>query len=290
MEGVRRIGWHLAEQLWRTAMFVLLCVLGAVLLIPFLWMVSTSLKPITQVYKFPPIWIPNPPRWINYREALLDLLPFPLFFRNSLFVTILSVVGAVLTSSMVAFAFARLRWPGRDYAFLLVLATMMLPFYSTVVPVFVVFQRLHWIDTYKPLIIPSWGGGGAFFIFLMRQFFMTIPLDLDDAGRIDGCSSFRVWWSVIMPLAKPAIATVGIYNFMGQWNDFFRPLIFVNSLQKYTLALGLNAFRSSQSTGLLTNYAWLMAASVVALAPCLLLFFLAQKAFIQGVVMSGLRG
>jgi len=289
MLGTHRPGWRLQRRLWLGFVFLVLCLIAVLLMIPFYWMLSTSLKVESQVYRFPPVWVPNPIAWENYRYALFEIMPFPQFFKNTIYITVLSTVGAVLTSSMVAFAFARLRWPGRDYLFLVILATMMVPSYSTIVPVFILFRSLDWIDTFKPLIIPSWCGGGAFFIFLMRQFFMTIPLDLDEAARIDGCSDFRIWWNIIIPLAKPAVATVAIYSFMGKWNEFFGPLIFLNSLEKFTVALGLNMFRAA-AADYGVRYHWLMAASVTVLLPCLLVFFFAQKTFIQGVVMSGIKG
>jgi len=289
MLGTHRPGWRLQRRLWLGFVFLVLCLIAVLLMIPFYWMLSTSLKVESQVYRFPPVWVPNPVAWENYRYALFEIMPFPQFFKNTIYITVLSTVGAVLTSSMVAFAFARLRWPGRDYLFLVILATMMVPSYSTIVPVFILFRSLDWIDTFKPLIIPSWCGGGAFFIFLMRQFFMTIPLDLDEAARIDGCSDFRIWWNIIIPLAKPAVATVAIYSFMGKWNEFFGPLIFLNSLEKFTVALGLNMFRAA-AADYGVRYHWLMAASVTVLLPCLLVFFFAQKTFIQGVVMSGIKG
>ena len=284
----KSMGWHLERRLWQGLVVVILCTVGVFLMVPFYWMVATSLKVESEVYRFPPVWIPSRLAWENYYYALIEIMPFPTFFANTLHITVFSTVGAVLSSSMVAFAFARLRWPGRDKLFVVILATMMVPSYSTIVPVFILFRMLNWIDTFKPLIVPSWCGG-AFFIFLMRQFYMTLPLDLDEAARMDGASDWRIWWSVIMPLARPAVATVAIYNFMDKWNEFFGPLIFLTSLRKFTVALGLNMFRvAAASYGV--RYHWLMAASVAVLLPCLLVFFFAQKTFIQGVVMSGIKG
>ena len=252
-------------------------------------MLSTSLKVEQQVYLFPPIWIPNPLAWENYRISLIDILPFTRFFLNTIYVTVTATVGAVISSSMVAFAFARLRWPGRDKIFLLVLATMMVPTYSTIVPRFILFRNLDWIDTFWPLIVPLWFGGSAFFIFLMRQFYMTIPIDLDEAAGIDGCSEFRIWWSIILPLSRPALATITILSFMARWNDFFDPLIFLNTMENFTVALGLNMFRAAiEFYGV--KYHWLMAASVTVLLPGLIIFFFFQKTFVQGVVMSGIKG
>ena len=285
----RTVGKQLQRRIWGSFNFTMLCLLGVLMALPFFWMFSTSLKVEQQVYLFPPIWIPNPLAWENYRISLIDILPFTRFFLNTIYVTVTATVGAVLSSSMVAFAFARLRWPGRDKIFLLVLATMMVPTYSTIVPRFILFRNLDWIDTFWPLIVPLWFGGSAFFIFLMRQFYMTIPIDLDEAAGIDGCSEFRIWWSIILPLSKPALATITILSFMARWNDFFDPLIFLNTMENFTVALGLNMFRAAiEFYGV--KYHWLMAASVTVLLPGLIIFFFFQKTFVQGVVMSGIKG
>ena len=285
----RTVGKQLQRRIWGSFNFTMLCLLGVLMALPFFWMFSTSLKVEQQVYLFPPIWIPNPLAWENYRISLIDILPFTRFFLNTIYVTVTATVGAVLSSSIVAFAFARLRWPGRDKIFLLVLATMMVPTYSTIVPRFILFRNLDWIDTFWPLIVPLWFGGSAFFIFLMRQFYMTIPIDLDEAAGIDGCSEFRIWWSIILPLSKPALATITILSFMARWNDFFDPLIFLNTMENFTVALGLNMFRAAiEFYGV--KYHWLMAASVTVLLPGLIIFFFFQKTFVQGVVMSGIKG
>ena len=285
----RTVGKQLQRRIWGSFNFTMLCLLGVLMALPFFWMLSTSLKVEQQVYLFPPIWIPNPLAWENYRISLIDILPFTRFFLNTIYVTVTATVGAVLSSSIVAFAFARLRWPGRDKIFLLVLATMMVPTYSTIVPRFILFRNLDWIDTFWPLIVPLWFGGSAFFIFLMRQFYMTIPIDLDEAAGIDGCSEFGIWWSIILPLSKPALATITILSFMARWNDFFDPLIFLNTMENFTVALGLNMFRAAiEFYGV--KYHWLMAASVTVLLPGLIIFFFFQKTFVQGVVMSGIKG
>lgn len=283
------MGKQQQRRIWGAFNFTMLCGLGVLMALPFFWMLSTSLKVEQQVYLFPPIWIPNPWAWENYSISLFDILPFTRFFLNTIYITVTATVGAVLSSSMVAFAFARLRWPGRDKVFLLVLATMMVPTYSTIVPRFILFRHLDWVDTFWPLIVPLWFGGSAFFIFLMRQFYMTIPIDLDEAAGIDGCSEFRIWWSIILPLSRPALATITILSFMARWNDFFDPLIFLNTMENFTVALGLNMFRAAiEIYGV--RYHWLMAASVTVLLPGLIIFFFFQKTFVQGVVMSGIKG
>ena len=289
MVARRSMGKQQQRRILGTFNFTMLCGLGVLMALPFFWMLSTSLKVEQQVYLFPPIWIPNPWAWENYRISLFDILPFTRFFLNTIYITVTATVGAVLSSSMVAFAFARLRWPGRDKVFLLVLATMMVPTYSTIVPRFILFRHLDWVDTFWPLIVPLWFGGSAFFIFLMRQFYMTIPIDLDEAAGIDGCSEFRIWWSIILPLSRPALTTITILSFMARWNDFFDPLIFLNTMENFTVALGLNMFRAAiEIYGV--RYHWLMAASVTVLLPGLIIFFFFQKTFVQGVVMSGIKG
>jgi ABC-type glycerol-3-phosphate transport system permease component len=211
---------------------------------------------------------------------------FPILLKNSLLITTTTIVGAMLSSSMAAYAFARLRFKGRDLWFMIVLATMMLPGYVTMIPVYIIFRHLGWINTLKPLIVPSFLGGGAFYIFLLRQYLMTIPYDLDDAARIDGCSNLRIYWNILMPLARPALGAVAIFLFIGHWNDFFGPLIYLHSQQNFTLALGLYRFKGPYTT----EWNYLMAATLmVAVAP-LIIFFLFQRYFIEGLVMTGIKG
>ena len=262
-----------------------LILVGFVLATPFAWLVSTSLKPTGDEFVFPPQWIPDPIMWSNYRKAM-TLLPFHLFFKNTMVITICSLIGRVLSSSLVAFGFSRLRFPGRDKIFILVLSTMMLPSQVTLIPQFLVFRSLGWIDTLLPLIVPSWFGGGAFFIFLQRQFFTTIPYELDEAARVDGASSWWIWLRIAMPLSKPVLTTVAIFSFIASWNDFIGPLIYINSMEKKTLAVGLRAFQ-----GLYTgDWNLMMAAATVMIVPILILFFSAQRYFVRGMVMSGMGG
>jgi multiple sugar transport system permease protein len=269
----------------------LLLMLGAFfLLIPFTWMVSTSLKEPGDVLKFPPEWIPDPVRWSNYVEALTqDYAPFHIFLYNTVIITFLSMIGQLLSASLVGFSFARLRWWGRDYLFLVVLATLMLPYQVTLVPVFVLMKNLGWVDTLLPLIVPYFFGGGAFYIFLFRQFMMTIPLELDDAAKIDGCGTLGLYARIILPLSRPVLATAAIFSFLAHWNDFLGPLIYLNSVNNYTLALGLRLLQGYGGYGV-QRWHLLMAASLLVLMPVLVLFFLAQRYFIQGVVISGVKG
>lgn len=262
-----------------------LALVSLVLILPFLWIVSTSLKGDEEIFTTPPQWIPSDVRWENYADVF-DRMPFLIYFRNSVFVTTMTIFGVVLSSSLVAYAFACLRWPGRNALFIFVLATMMLPMQVTMIPLFVLFKELGWLNSYKPLIIPAFFGGGAFNIFLLRQFFLTIPKELFEAARIDGCSEFRIYWNIVLPLAKPALATVAILTFMFSWNDFLGPLIYLSDQLKGTLALGLAMFVGQHQT----EWGMLMAASVLMMLPMILIFFFFQRYFIRGFVMSGIKG
>lgn len=267
------------------ARYLVLVMLGVVFLIPFAWMVSTSLTPSEMVMSKDRPWIPRPPHWGNYPEAL-TVLPFHIFLKNTVIVTVLTILGQVLSASLVAFGFARLRFRGREALFVLVISTMMIPPQVTLIPTFVLFAKLRWIDTLKPLIVPAFFGGGAFFIFLLRQFFLTIPTELEDAARMDGCGPLGVFRNVALPLSKPALATVAVFSFVHHWNDFMGPLIYTQSLETKTLALGLNSFRSLHGT----EYHLMMAAAVSVLMPVLVIFFVAQRYFVSGIVMSGIKG
>lgn len=265
--------------------YAVLILFGAVFIVPFLWILSTSLKGNEQIFTIPPQWIPKELHFENYAK-IFDRMPFLVYLRNSLFITALTMIGVVGSSSLVAYAFAALRWPGRNTLFYILLATMMLPMQVTMIPVFVIFKEIGWLNTYKPLIVPAFFGGGAFNIFLLRQFFLGVPKDIADAARIDGCSEFRIYWNVMLPLAKPALATVSIMTFMFSWNDFLGPLIYVSDKMKGTLALGLSMFVGQYST----EWALLMAASILMMVPMIVLFFAFQKYFIQGFMMSGIKG
>jgi len=211
-------------------------------LMPFLWMLSTSLKEPGEVMLYPPKWIPAIFQWNNYIE-IWSIIPLGTFIKNTVIVTIMCMMGELLTASMVAFAFARLRFRGNNFLFWLVLSSMMLPGQVTMIPIFILFKTLGWVDTLKPLIVPSFLGGGAFYIFLLRQFFTSIPKELDEAAKLDGCSPLRIYWHIILPLSKPALATVAVFSFIAHWNDFMTPLIYLNSIEKQTLAIGLKWFQ-----------------------------------------------
>ncbi len=254
-----------------------------VLMLPLAWMLSTALKDLGAVLLVPPEWIPEVPRWSNFAEVFRTT-PFARYAVNTLIITFLSVVGKILSCSLVAYSFARLRWRGRNVLFLIMLATLMLPNQVTLIPQFVMFRQLGWIDTIAPLVIPHWLGG-PFLTFLLRQYFMTIPRELDDAARIDGASYFGIYWRIILPMSKPAIAAVAIFMFNASWNDFLGPLIYLHSPEKYTLAMGLRAFQDQY----VTQWNLLMAASLMTMIPVVIIFFFAQKYFIQGIVFTGIK-
>ncbi len=268
-----------------TLSYIVLIGLSCVFLIPFFWMLSTSLTEASKIIVKDRSWIPHPAVWKNYADAL-TVLPFGLFLKNTLIITFACIVGQVLSASLVAFGFSRMRFWGRDSLFILVLSTMMLPAQVTQIPTFILFTHLQWIDTLKPLIVPAFFGGGAFFIFLLRQFFMTLPSELEDAAKMDGCSPLGIYWNVAIPLSKPALATVAVFSFMAHWNDFMGPLIYVQSMENKTLALGLASFKSLHGT----EYHLMMAASIAVLMPVLIIFFSMQKYFVKGIVMSGIKG
>ncbi|MBC7320426.1 carbohydrate ABC transporter permease [bacterium] len=269
---------------YRITLAYILLTLGAIVFgLPFFWMLSTSLKPIEDVFLIPIKWIPNPIKWNNYVEAL-TAVPFGRYFINSTKITLLSIIGHLISCTLAAYGFARIPFKGRDILFFLLLGTMMLPSQVTIIPLFIIFKQLGWVNTHLPLYIPSFFGG-AFYIFLLRQYFMTLPTELEEAAIIDGCGYMRIFWDIYLPLSKNALITVVIFSFMGSWNDFFRPLIFINSPDKFTVPLGLAGFRSEMG-----NYwHYLMAASVVAVIPCILLYFFFQRYFIEGIALTGLK-
>ncbi len=279
----RPVAVTLARQLPDTIAFVVACAWGILFLIPFIWMVSSSLKTEAQIFVLPIQWIPKPFQPGNYVEAWNDV-PFARYFLNTAIITGANLLGTLLSCSLAAFAFARLRFKGRDTLFFVTLMTMMLPGQVTLVPQFILFRQLNWINTYLPLVIPAFFGN-PFYIFLIRQFMLTIPGELEEAARIDGASSLHIFARIFVPLAAPALVASVIFSFMFHWNDFFGPLVYLNSDEMKTLALGLDAFK-----GEFTNQ-WhlLMAGSVMMLLPCVVVFFLAQRYFIEGVVMTGLK-
>ena len=294
----RRLGAKRLKELnWRrfaarALIYFLLIAVGVVLAFPFLWLVSTSLKTEADAFKMPPQIIPNPIQSQNY-VAGVTAFPFLRSLRNTLILVLGVMVGSLLSASLAAYGFARLRFPGRDVLFVLVLSTMMIPVHVTLIPQYLLFRTLGWLGSFKPLIIPSFFGGGAFFIFLLRQFFMTVPLDYDDAARIDGCGTFSIYRRIILPLAKPALATAAIFIFMGQWNAFFGPLIYLNRFENQPLSVAFLTWTQMSHGSVSQRWVpWveIMAVATLITLPPVIVFFLAQRYFIQGVVVSGMKG
>lgn len=264
---------------------LLLLPLTIMFLFPWYWMITTSLKTPEQILQFPPQWIPNPITFQAYPEAFFDASML-LYGRNTLFLCVVNVIGAVLSNSLVAYGFARIRWPGREIVFIGVLATMMLPYQVSMVPLYIIFNKLNWVNTYLPLTVPTYFAS-PFFIFMLRQFFRTIPDDITDAARIDGANELRILWSIFMPLVKPALAVVALFEFIGNWNSFLGPLIYLSDEKLWTLTLGIQGLRMHYG---LSNYATIMAAVFISLVPIVILFFFTQRTFIEGIALTGLKG
>lgn len=274
----------------RALLYGTLIFLSVIFLVPLFWMVTSALKPQPQLFVWPPVWIPNPPQWQNFGQAL-TLFPFGAYIANTLYISIPAVAGTVLTSSFTAYGFSRIDWPGRDKVFAVVLSTLMLPFAVTMIPLYLVWRNVGLIGVetplrgFGPLILPMFLGGGAFNIFLCRQFFMTIPHELSEAARMDGCSELRIYWQIILPLAKPVLATISLFTFLGTWNDFMGPLIYLNSIEQFTVSIGLRQFQFEHGG----RYDYMMAASTLTTLPIIALFFFAQRTFIQGITLTGIK-
>ncbi len=251
---------------------------------PLIWMLSTALKEPTEIMKTPPTLIPEAWKWSNFRDAL-EAFPFFLYLRNTLFVVALNLMGSVCSSALVGYSFARLRWPGRDVWFIVLIATMMLPGAVTMVPSFIMYRNFGWMNTYLPLIVPAFCGS-AFNVFLMRQFFRTIPMDLSESAKIDGCNEFRIFAQIVLPLCKPALATIAVFGFMGVWNDYMGPLLYLNDSSKYTITYGLRTFQMNHDT----DWNLLMAAALIISLPTIIIFFFCQRYFIEGITMTGMKG
>lgn len=268
----------------RSTVHIVLILLGAFFLLPFLWMLSTALKEEAQVLITPPVWIPDPVMWSNFRTAS-EFVPFFKYMSNSTFVAILDVLGTIIACPLVAYGLSRLEWKGRDVLFFITIAVMMIPTEVTMIPTFILWSKLGLVNTYIPLFIQSFFGR-PFMIFLLRQFFMNLPRDLEDAARIDGASEIRIYAQVILPLVVPGILTVGLFRFMNSWNDFIGPLLYLSKDSMYTLPIGLQMF----STQYKTEWSLLMAASLMTTVPVVLVYFFVQKRFIEGITFSGIKG
>ena len=273
------------KKISKSIIYIILFFISFVCLVPFYWMIRSSLMDMSQIFTMPPIWIPKPIKFSNYKEAL-TMLPFGRYFLNTLFVVVFTVLGTVITSSLCAYSFSRIEWKGRDTVFGILLTAMMIPFAVTLIPTFIGWQKLGFVNSYAPLIVPAWFGGGVFNVFLLRQFFRTIPKELDEAARIDGAGHLTIYSKIIMPLSKPSLIVVSLFSFMGSWNDFLGPLVYLNDGDKFTLSLGLMQFQGMYSA----QWQYMMAAATVVLVPIVIIFFIGQKYFIEGISMSGMKG
>jgi ABC-type glycerol-3-phosphate transport system permease component len=280
-----------AELLGTIARYIILLGLALTFLMPFYWMASSAMKDDDQVFTVPPRWIPNPAYVGNFLSAW-QVQDFNLFTFNTVVkYAIPSTIGTVLSSALVAYSFSRIRWPGRDLLFAICLATMMIPFQVRLVPLFIIFKDLDWINTYLPLVVPAFFGN-AFFIFMLRQFFRSIPTELSEAAVIDGANELQVLVRIILPLARPALTVVALFAFMDAWNDYLGPLIYINNEPEWTLALAIQRMgRAMTEVGASANaYPYLMAVSTIVTMPILFIFFFAQRSFIEGISLSGLKG
>lgn len=282
---VRRGSMRRRRRIGDAVATVAAAVIGLVFLTPFLWMLSSSLKDLSEIYQFPPSLIPADIKWSNYADAW-NALPFNVFFTNSFIVAVATTIGVVLTCSLAGYSFARLRYPGRDQIFLAYLATMMIPFPVLMVPLFVIMKNLHLVDSLWSLVLPAiFTPAGT---FLMRQFILTLPRELEEAARVDGCGFFGIYWRIVLPLMKPVIATLAIFTFLGSWNEFLWPLISISSVENKTLPLGLTMFQSQLSGR--TPWNQVMAAATFTIVPVLILFVLGQKYYVKGIVTTGIKG
>lgn len=268
----------------KTAVYLVIGAWGAFYLLPFVWMASTSLKPATQLFVHPPVWLPNPLEWQNFIDAVTQV-PFFSYFKNTLVVAMLASLGVVLSCPLVGYSLARLQWKGRNFLFMLTLAVMMVPSPVTMVPLFIIWSGLDLTGTFVPLIAPAYFGV-PFYIFLMRQFFKTLPKSLEDSARMDGCSEFKIYYRIMLPLCQPAVLTIALFQFMASWNDFLGPLIYLNDESTYTLQIGLQQFKQAQST----SWGPLMAASVLVVLPVIMLYFVVQRSFVQGITLGSVKG
>lgn len=275
-----------SRRIWinNTFVYALLIIGSVIMLVPFVWMLSTSLKESYQVFAWPPKWIPDPVKWSNYVTTFTSL-PFGRWLNNTLLITVMNIIGALVSCTLVSYGFARFRARGRNFFFIMTLSTMMLPGAVTMIPTFYMFSQFGWVNTFYPLIVPSFFGS-AYFIFLLRQFFMSLPTDLEEAAKIDGASTLGILLRVILPLTVPALVTIAIFQFNGSWKDLMGPVLYLNKPELYTLTLGINFFKSQYNV----QWNYLMAASIVTMLPSLLFYFLGQKYFVESITLTGMKG
>lgn len=268
-------------SLVRRAVLILICV---IYILPFLWMIGTSLKPDNELLIFPPKIFPSKPDWSNYKKAL-NKFPFWIYLKNTVVITVGNLIGTLLTAPLVAYGFSKIKWKGRDFFFILMMSTVMLPGVVTMVPVFLIFRNLGWLNTFLPLIVPAFLGGGAMNVFLIRQFFNSIPDDLIEAAKLDGANDFTIYFKIMLPLSKPVLALISLFTFLGSWNNYMGPLLYITDEMKYPLALGMPMFMNRYGT--YWNQA--MAAATLTLIPTIIFFLFAQKYLIEGIKISGLK-
>jgi multiple sugar transport system permease protein len=279
-----RTWYRLTFLLRRILIYVLLVVGSVILLFPLYWMLSSSLKPLDEINAFPIIWVPSRLAWENYSN-MWNTVPFLTYFKNSCIIAITATIGTTFSSALVGFSFARLRYPGRDMLFLVAISTLIVPNWLTLIPQFVLFKNLGWLDTFAPLVVPQLFAQ-PFALFLLRQFFMTLPREVEEAAKIDGSGYFRIFWTIAMPMVRPALIAVAVFTFLYNWNDYFYPLIYLSSDSNFTLPLGLTTLQGQY----VTHTEMLMAGLVLAVLPCIALFLACQRWFIQGIVMTGVKG
>ena len=279
-----RRGRLLRGRLREGVLQLVLLALGITFVMPLYWMLLTSIKPDTEIFVYPPIWWPSHFVWSNYPRGL-TYVPFFLYVRNSVFYAVLAVIGALFSNPLAAYSFSRIAWPGRNALFIVTIATLMLPYTVTLIPVFIIYRHLGWVNTYLPLIVPTFLGS-PFYIFLLRQFMLTIPRELSEAARMDGAGEFGIYWRIILPLIRPALAAVALFEFIRAWKDFLGPLIYLNSDKLYVISVGLQQYKQEFNT----QWAFLMAASTTATLPIIVLFYLTQRTFIQGITLTGIKG
>jgi multiple sugar transport system permease protein len=264
--------------------YIVCTLMAMVYIFPLYWMIATALKADAEIFLFPPTWWPQQPQWQNF-WASTTYIPFWWYIRNTLVVSGLTIVGTVVSCALIAYGFSRINWPGRNVIFLAYLSTIMLPAQVTMIPLYIVFQRLGWVGTYLPLIVPAFFGN-ALYVFLLRQFLMTIPRELSDAARIDGAGELGIFWRIMTPLLKPALATVALFTFVSTYRDFLGPLIYLTDQQQWTISLGLKMFQNMYGA----QWQLMMAASTLTMIPTVVLFFLTQRTFIEGIALTGIKG
>jgi len=277
---------RIAYRIRRAFAYIFLTALAIGFAVPFLWLISTSLKPPPQIFKLPPQWIPNPFVWQNYYKAV-TAIPFFLYLKNTLYIALFNVIASVISCSMVAYGFSIVKWPGRDTLFMVVIATLMIPYVVLLIPTFIIFKNLGWINTPHPLTVPALFGS-AFFIFLLRQFYLSIPEDLTDAARIDGANDLQIYWNIVLRLSRPALMVVALFTFMWNWNDFLGPMLLLHKPEMMTAPLALVAFQGSSRVA--PKYSMLFAGSVLSTLPLIILFFLFQRRLIAGIMSGAIKG